>query len=206
MVAFTPNFHAVWRPGDRPNLMVHPPCPHISCRRPLTHLSEFEADAKAKTEELAALLSEREEEFYSYQQNSEEVCTLLSCTLLPCTLLPCALLACTLLLSLSHFPRFQLQGRKLSKNFLHPCAAQLVALCGAGRLAARRLRGGGGGGGLRQAEGRQGAHACSLICSEALSVTSRMPDIPHWPCCAQAKMDTIDYADEDEEDEGKDEM
>lgn len=37
--------------------------------------AEFEADAKSKIEELAALLSEREEEFYSYQQNSEEVGT-----------------------------------------------------------------------------------------------------------------------------------
>uniref|UniRef100_A0A7S3B8Z4 Uncharacterized protein n=1 Tax=Haptolina ericina TaxID=156174 RepID=A0A7S3B8Z4_9EUKA len=35
-------------------------------------MAEFEADAKSKIEELAALLSEREEEFYSYQQNSEE--------------------------------------------------------------------------------------------------------------------------------------
>jgi len=34
-------------------------------------MAEFEADAKAKMEELAALLSEREEEFYSYQQNNE---------------------------------------------------------------------------------------------------------------------------------------
>ena len=33
---------------------------------------EFERDAKAKVEELAALLSEREEEFYSYQQNAGE--------------------------------------------------------------------------------------------------------------------------------------
>lgn len=35
-------------------------------------LAEFEADAKAKVEELAAMLSEREEEFYSYQQNNDE--------------------------------------------------------------------------------------------------------------------------------------
>ena len=33
-------------------------------------MEEFEQDAKAKVEELAALLSEREEEFYSYQQNT----------------------------------------------------------------------------------------------------------------------------------------
>ena len=33
------------------------------------YLAEFEADAKAKAEELGALLSEREEEFYSYQNS-----------------------------------------------------------------------------------------------------------------------------------------
>ena len=32
--------------------------------------AEFEADAKAKVEELSALLSEREEEFYSYQNSA----------------------------------------------------------------------------------------------------------------------------------------
>lgn len=35
-------------------------------------MTEFEADAKAKVEELAAMLSEREEEFYSYQQSNDE--------------------------------------------------------------------------------------------------------------------------------------
>lgn len=36
-------------------------------------MTEFETDAKAKISEMASLLSEREEEYYSYQQNSDEV-------------------------------------------------------------------------------------------------------------------------------------
>jgi len=35
-------------------------------------MAEFEADAKAKIDELAALLTEREEEFYSYQQGAAD--------------------------------------------------------------------------------------------------------------------------------------
>ncbi|KAL1520281.1 hypothetical protein AB1Y20_023747 [Prymnesium parvum] len=35
-------------------------------------LAQFEADAKAKVAEMASLLSEREEEFYSYQQSVDE--------------------------------------------------------------------------------------------------------------------------------------
>ena len=49
--------------------------PHMSptCRRPHRcaclprRSTEFESDAKAKVEELSALLAEREEEFYAYQ-------------------------------------------------------------------------------------------------------------------------------------------
>jgi hypothetical protein len=35
-------------------------------------LAEFEADAKSKIEELAAMLTEREEEFYSYQHDPDD--------------------------------------------------------------------------------------------------------------------------------------
>jgi len=35
-------------------------------------MAEFEADAKAKMDELSTMLSEREEEFYSYQQSADE--------------------------------------------------------------------------------------------------------------------------------------
>ena len=34
--------------------------------------AEFEADAKAKVEELAALLAEREREFYAYKQSATD--------------------------------------------------------------------------------------------------------------------------------------
>ena len=36
-------------------------------------MAEFESDAKAKMEEMAALLAEREEEFYAYQQTASDV-------------------------------------------------------------------------------------------------------------------------------------
>ena len=53
-------------------------CEHRSCllaiqtdRAPsLSFCAEFEADAKAKVTELAALLQEREDEYYAYQQSS----------------------------------------------------------------------------------------------------------------------------------------
>ena len=42
-------------------------------RRPPLRATEFDADAKAKIEEVGALLSEREEEFYSYQNSAPAV-------------------------------------------------------------------------------------------------------------------------------------
>ena len=43
-----------------------------ACVHPRARRAEFEADAKGKAEELGALLAEREEEFYSYQNTASD--------------------------------------------------------------------------------------------------------------------------------------